>query len=237
MHAHDSDGKSREYLLEAGQGFLICPGQICMYIADAEDPWAYLGVEFDGLCVPEYLQRTSLTKDAPIYTAKTEETRNRMEAELTWICQNPEAHPLHTIAHLYHFLGYLIDSAPGSRASGGSHIRDRYIRIALEYIEKNYSRKIRVEDIASECGIDRSYFGKIFHHAIGQSPQSFLLHYRMMRACTMLQETDMTVAAVGAAVGYDNALHFSRAFKNLYGSSPREWRVRNRLAAAQKDSP
>ena len=29
---------------------------------------------------------------------------------------------------------------------------------------------------------------------------------------------------IGSAVGYENQLHFSRAFKGVYGVSPREWR-------------
>ncbi|MDO4465165.1 MAG: AraC family transcriptional regulator, partial [Bacillota bacterium] len=31
-------------------------------------------------------------------------------------------------------------------------------------------------------------------------------------------------AEIGSAVGYENQLHFSRAFKTIYGISPREWR-------------
>ena len=35
--------------------------------------------------------------------------------------------------------------------------------------------------------------------------------------------------AIGNAVGYPNQLHFSRAFKNVYGVSPREWRNKNQM--------
>ena len=35
-------------------------------------------------------------------------------------------------------------------------------------------------------------------------------------------------ADIGSAVGYENQLHFSRAFKNIYGVSPREWRKQNK---------
>ena len=36
--------------------------------------------------------------------------------------------------------------------------------------------------------------------------------------------TSLSIADVGSAVGYENQLHFSRAFKNIYGVAPREWR-------------
>lgn len=231
LYVDDADGRTSRYDIRAGQGFLIYPSQVTMYVADSEDPWEYVWVLFDGLCVSDMLQRTALSKSEPVYHSQQEDLRSKMAEVLLDIAETPEAPPLKTIAKLYTFAAYLVDSAPNTHALGSRRIRDRYIRVALDYIEQNYSRKIRIEDIAAECGIDRSYFGKIFHAAMGQSPQSFLLQYRMMRACTLLQDTDMTIASVGAAVGYDNALHFSRAFKNQHGMAPREWRARNRRTA------
>lgn len=231
LYVDDSDGHTSSFELDAGRGFLIYPGQVTMYVADGEDPWEYVWVLFDGLCVPDLLQRTELSKAMPVYQTQQTDLRDKMAASLLDLCERTDAPTLHTIASLYSFAAYLIDSAKGGHAVAGRRIRDRYIRIALDYIERNYSTKVRIEDIASECGIDRSYFGKLFHAVMGQSPQSFLLQYRMMRACSLLQETDMTIASVGAAVGYDNALHFSRAFKNQQGMAPREWRARNRRTA------
>lgn len=231
LYVDDAEGRTSTYHISAGQGFLIYPGQVTMYVADSEDPWEYVWVLFDGLCVTDMLQRTALSRSAPVYQPQHDDLAGKMAEAMLEIASRPDAPPLVTIAHLYTFAAYLIDSAPSTRALGGRRIRDCYIRVALDYIENNYSRKIRIEEIASECGIDRSYFGKLFHTAMGQSPQSFLLQYRMMRACTLLQDTNLTIASVGAAVGYDNALHFSRAFKNQYGMAPREWRARNRRPA------
>ena len=64
---------------------------------------------------------------------------------------------------------------------------------------------------------------------MGQSPQNFLLTYRMIKAAELLKLTDLSVADVGCAVGYLNQLHFSRAFKGVYGLSPRAWRNQNRV--------
>ncbi|MGN0677288.1 MAG: helix-turn-helix domain-containing protein [Ruminococcus sp.] len=35
---------------------------------------------------------------------------------------------------------------------------------------------------------------------------------------------------IGNAVGYENPLHFSRAFRNIYGIPPREWRNKNKIS-------
>ena len=77
----------------------------------------------------------------------------------------------------------------------------------LSFIEQHYSEDISIEDISSFCGLNRSYFSKVFRDTMGESPQGFLLHYRM--------------------VSYPNQLHFSRAFKNVYGISPRDYRAKH----------
>ena len=51
---------ARTYHLEAGQGFLIWPGQINTYSADQDEPWRYVWLEFDGLRAAGYLEAAGL---------------------------------------------------------------------------------------------------------------------------------------------------------------------------------
>ena len=51
----------------------------------------------------------------------------------------------------------------------------------------------------------------------------------MTKAAELLKLTKLSIADVGKAVGYENQLHFSRAFKNIYKISPREWRNQNQV--------
>jgi len=59
---------------------------------------------------------------------------------------------------------------------------------------------------------------------MGKTPQEFLLSYRMAKAAQLLKETTLSIAAISVMVSYQNPLHFSRAFKNIYGCSPRQYR-------------
>ena len=100
--------------------------------------------------------------------------------------------------------------------------------LTLRESRRFYHTEVSIEDIAAVCGINRSYFGKIFRNSTGRSPQEFLMNYRMVKATELLKLTSLSIADVGSAVGYENQLHFSRAFKNIYGVSPREWRKQNK---------
>ena len=66
---------------------------------------------------------------------------------------------------------------------------------------------------------------KFTKEAIGKTPQEFLLSYRMVKATELLKLTKLSVGDISSAVGYSNQLHFSRAFKSIYGVSPKNWRV------------
>ncbi len=110
-----------------------------------------------------------------------------------------------------------------------SKMRDYYIKEAIHYMEQNFQNNITIEDIAAVCGINRSYFGKIFKNSTGRSPHESLMNYRMVKATELLKLTSLSIADIGSAVGYENQLHFSRAFKNVYGISPREWRNQHKM--------
>ena len=213
--------------LEQGEGFLIFPGQITTYVADLDEPWEYIWVEFDGLHVKDDLENVGLTLSSPIYRSQSSELRARMVEEMRYLVSNRNASAMHLIGHTYLFFDYLVRSVAHPSEQQGSLLQSFYIREAIGYIKENYQSDISVEDIARQTGLNRSYFGKLFKSVVGRSPQQYLIGYRMTKACELLKLTALPVAEVGRAVGYPNQLHFSRAFKSVHGVSPREWRRRN----------
>ena len=208
---------------------MIFPGQVTTYIADQKLPWEYVWLEFDGLRAKEAIEIAGISADHPIYHAKLKDLREEMMNEMMYIVRHKDAPPFHLIGHLYLFLDYLTRSAAFLNVQKGSKLQDFYVKEALTFIEQNFQNDISVEDIASNCRLNRSYFGKIFKNAVGKSPQEFLLNYRMIKATELLKLTQLSIRDISSAVGYANQLHFSRAFKNVYGISPREWRKQNQL--------
>ena len=222
--ADDTKGITQNYQIRSGQGFMIFPGQVTTYIADSNVPWEYLWVEFDGLRITEALSMTDFSKNKPVYHPHNKELRDKLADELMYISHHPKESPFHLIGHLYLFLDYLIQSAHSTQLLSNNKMSDYYIKEAINYIEQNFQNNITIENVASVCGINRSYLGKIFKKNTGQSPQEFLMNYRMVKAAELLKLTSLSIADIGSAIGYENQLHFSRAFKNIYGVSPREWR-------------
>ena len=224
LMADNAKGETKTYSIKSGQGFLIFPGQITTYYADQNLPWEYTWIEFDGLRVKEAVDLTELSVNHPVYRPHSKDLRKQLMNEMLYIVHHAQESPFHLIGHLYLFLDYLTQSAKSTKLVQSSKMSDYYIKEAIHYIEQNFQNDITIEDIAAVCGINRSYFGKIFRNSIGRSPQEFLMNYRMVKAAELLKLTSLSIADIGSAVGYGNPLHFSRAFKTIYGVSPREWR-------------
>ncbi len=224
LYADNSKGISETYQIKSGQGFMLFPHQVCTYIADHEIPWEYVWIEFDGLRAKETVDLAGLSPDQPVYKARYKDISETMKEEMLYIVNHKEESPFHLIGHLYLFIDSFVRSATSGQINKGNSLRDFYIKEAFSFIEQNFQNDISIEDIASFCGLNRSYFGKIFRENTGKSPQDFLISYRMTKATELLKLTRLSIRDIGNAVGYPNQLHFSRAFKNTYGVSPRQWR-------------
>ena len=133
--------------------------------------------------------------------------------------------PLYLVGCTYLFFDAFLRSAESHRIPQTTRLHGFYIDSALSFIEKNYQADVSIEDIARYIGLNRSYFGKVFKEGMGVSPQQFLIGYRMEKACELLKLSSLSIGEVGRSVGYPNQLHFSRAFRITYGTSPRTyWR-------------
>ena len=228
LMADDAKGITQTYSVRSGQGFLIFPEQITTYYADQHSPWEYSWIEFDGLRVKEALSLTDFSLNHPIYHPHSKDLQEQMVKEMNYIISHPKESSFHLLGHLYLFFDYFSQSAKSTRLTQSSKMSDYYIQEAIHYMEQNFQNDISIEEIAAVCGINRSYLGKIFRNSIGRSPQEFVMNYRMVKAAELLKLTTLSIADIGNAVGYSNPLHFSRAFKNVYGVSPREWRNENK---------
>ena len=130
-------------------------------------------------------------------------------------------------AALMQILATLIEEYSLFNAETGSSLssQQNYLDYALAYMDEHLAEQIHISDIANEIGIDRSYLTNIFKRTLGLSPQEYLMQYRMNRACTMIQNTDLKISAIAHAVGYENSLSFSKIFRKYKGISPSDYRL------------
>lgn len=99
---------------------------------------------------------------------------------------------------------------------------------AKQYIEDNFNQDISLDTIAGSIHLSKHHFIRIFKEAMGISPMKYLLDVRLEAAKVLLGRTDKSIKEVAGEIGYENALTFSRVFKNSENISPTEYRKRVR---------
>lgn len=92
------------------------------------------------------------------------------------------------------------------------------------YLDEHYTKKIALDDLEKRFFINKFYLSKIFKETYGTTINNYLISKRITRAKQLLRFTDLTVDEIGAAVGMADANYFSRMFRKVEGSSPREYR-------------
>ncbi len=100
------------------------------------------------------------------------------------------------------------------------------ITLITEYLNKNYDRKISLNDIARQVNLNESYLCRMFKKETGQSLMNFLNNIRMERAGEFLKKPDASIKDVAAAVGVIDPFYFSKIFNKYHGISPTDYKKR-----------
>ena len=98
------------------------------------------------------------------------------------------------------------------------------VRLACEYIEKNFQENINLNKISNYVSLSKNYFCNIFKKETGITIWDYLIRIRMEEAKRMLLETEQKTYEISEKVGYDDPSYFGRLFKKYTGLTPIEFR-------------
>jgi AraC family transcriptional regulator len=97
-------------------------------------------------------------------------------------------------------------------------------RRATELLSENLSGRIRLSELAGECGLSISHFARSFKASFGVSAHRWLVQHRIERAQELLIETHEPLADIADQAGFAAQAAFTRTFHQIVGMSPGRWR-------------
>lgn len=100
---------------------------------------------------------------------------------------------------------------------------ERIISTAKRFVHDNLATA-SLESTSLSVNLSTSYFSRLFHKVTGCTFSDYLIQCRMKKAAELLSNLNYKTYEVSLMVGYDNPKNFSRAFKQFYQETPREFR-------------
>ncbi|WP_080840663.1 response regulator [Cohnella massiliensis] len=126
-----------------------------------------------------------------------------------------------TLAVINRLIDQSIDSAMKKKTS------DVLMLSAKDYIERNLSSELSIDQLAEYLGISGSYFSLLFKQHFGETFVEYVTRQRMEMAKSLLALSDKNVTTVGLMVGYAERRYFTRVFSKYTGMLPSEYRERS----------
>lgn len=154
---------------------------------------------------------------------KAATTARLLLAEIAEECRGEQSHWRQAaMNHLEHFLILLARAvkAPAPVVSAGNPA----IQSVIEYLEEHFPGRVLLPEVAEHFSMSVYGLCREFKKYAGMGFKQYLLQRRIVQAKVLLEETDMKIAAIATAVGFDDLSAFNRAFKALVGVTPSDYR-------------
>lgn len=219
----DARGVTRE--LSGGDGFLVFPDIPHHYgpVGNRRD-WSEYYIVFEGDIFDLWRREGLLLEDDCFF---------RLEPVYMWLKRFREVvdqkaipSPQSSLSDLSRLqllladmLGYQANALIGNDESA-------WLQQAYALIEEEDVRRPDYHDIARRLGVSYDVFRRRFTKLSGQSPGRYHQVRVVDRACTLLCKTRLTHEEIAAQLGFCDAYYFARAFKQVTGEAPKQFRSR-----------
>lgn len=213
----------KKYPIEKGSGFLIAPEDLASFQSDKRRPWTYAYIGFTGHMADKLVRRLGLSDKSPIFKLDNIDGIRKIVTEMMDNNTFDLGSELKRNGLLKVFLSYVANSTQANTKSELDRTT-HYVYKAVEYMKNNYCNPIKITEVAEYVTINRSYLYTLFMNTIAVSPHQFLANYRIDRACELLATTKSSIESVALSCGYMDSLVFTKAFKQMKGISPSNYR-------------
>lgn len=213
---------NKTQLVEAGELYYFPPEKVGTVISRTSNVWKLIYVHFTGTKVEQILNKAA------------------REQQGVWTCSNPGM-----IQNLFENIAL----ASLEQSEDSQVICDSYLRILLtrlnsmvldnhthcnasrlkyldcyNYINHNFSEIGTIEDISKNCHISGIYLCRLFKKYAQATPMAYVTKLKMNKAAMLLMKTDASIKQISHTLAFDDPYYFSKAFKRIYGISPKKYR-------------
>lgn len=215
-----------EYTLKRGDIFFIDCNHYQFYETISDEPWEMDWIHFYGdnanLLYKEFMRigNNVFATDSE----KVEQNKIHLILEqLLHLQKNQTAKTDFQVSVLLHELLNELIMQKYQLDFNEEEIPD-YILHLKEYIDKNFSREITLDNLEQNYHLNKYQINKDFSKYMGKPPIEYQINQRITHAKDALRFSNKTLQEISMEVGIDNYAYFSRLFKKRTGITPKEYR-------------
>jgi len=103
------------------------------------------------------------------------------------------------------------------------------VKHAIAIMEQNLEEPISIPEICSQVEISQRQLDRLFKSFVKKTPKLYYRDIRLDRARGLVTQTDMLISEIAVASGFSSQVHFSRAYREIFGLSPSRDRIEGRV--------
>lgn len=226
------------YTAESGDIFFVLPGHLHALRSVPQKRMEYENIIFDmtflgsdkvDICSQKYLQPIINDKICfPSRIRKSDSSYSSVSACLDAsdrLCSlRPDGYELGVKGHLMVLFSILFQMTMEQTEKIADDKDVEKLKTVLLRIERDYDKKLTVEQMAEECGYSASHFMRWFKDMTGSGFAGYLIEYRLSKAALALRDTNDTILDISERTGFDNLSNFNRLFKKKFDMTPSRFR-------------
>lgn len=204
------DRRGADRRLKAGDLIVVFPELPHQYGPEAGDVWDEVFLSFEGAAF-EGWRAHGLDPAHPVWSLHPQETWARRFSEVLElpVATLPESCTAASAVHR------LIADALASRPAAA----EDWLEPARQALSGGAGAP-SLQDIAANAGLGYETFRKAFKAATGEAPARYRRRQRLAQASLMMQRADLSLEMIAGALGFCDAFHLSKVFKQEHGVSP-----------------
>lgn len=205
------------YKICAGDSFFIPPDVPMRYFPDESDPWEYVWFASSGDEIKKYACDFGFSH-SPLTKCRNFERIKSVLKKLVCSIHSGEGGYYGVLSAFYEIMDVSAATLDSSEIS----------RIGRLIDESFASTSFSIERICSDFGISHAHLLRLFKEKYGTTVVKYVTKKRLMLACELLSEGELSVRSVAYSVGFSDEMHFMKTFKKSYGITALQYRQRQK---------
>ncbi len=214
-------GKHR---IEAGDMFLLFPGEWHTYMPDISTGWKEYWIGFSGVNIDNRVKAGFFSADRPLYHIGYDEIMVELYNVAIRTAARQEPYFQQLLAGIVnHLLGLMFMTGSNRMLRNGNRMA-ALVDMAKSFLQDSVEQDISMPEVARHLNISYTGFRRMFKEYTGQAPAQYFLNLKIHRAKEMLRGTRIPIKEISYLLHFETPEYFATLFRKKTGMSPSRFR-------------